>query len=248
MFYFFNSQKKQAFTFAEVMTVLLLIGVLMVLTLPSIQSSYNTNVTKTSFVDTFKEFNKGLINYSMKDNSYKRLVETNLFSGNFAQNISAQFSAKYVGNDCWNGISIKQNFDTSGNQINMSDLSCFIDGDETIYAFEIFPNPCTTDLYDGAGKHKLKQSCGILYFDYNGKKAPNAFGRDVFAFIITDSASSFLYPVGGNFLKPIPAGYKLTGISKWKNSSCGDNSNNDGRTCAGRIIEEDMKVKYLNRR
>lgn len=247
MFHFFISKIQRAFTFAEVMTVLLLIGVVMVLTLPSIQNSYIVNVTKTSFVDTMKEFNKGLTNYSIKDNSYKKLIETDLFSGDFAEKISAQFSPKHIGIDCWNGINIKQNLDGNGDQIDMSSLSCFVDGDETIYAFEIFgtESPCTTDLYNGAGKHKLKKSCGILYFDYNGKKAPNTFGKDVFAFIITDAASSFLYPVGGKLMSAIDDNESIMdGISTWENS-CGENGNKDGRTCAGRIVDEDMKIKYF---
>lgn len=238
------------------MITLTVLGVLFAFTMPILNHSYQKGVMQTSFVDMIKEINKGIFVYSY--NQQGNVQQSDLFAntaannnnGDAAQKISTVFSAKQTGTNCWDGQEISQNFDESGAKINFNNLPCFIDGDNIIYATETFPmvdnEPCNTDMYDTSGdnpdiNHKLKHSCGILYVDLNGVQSPNAFGKDVFAFIITNIPRAYLYPVGGGLMKTIEGG-RLDGVGNWT-GTCNEN-NKDGRACAGRIVEENMKMKY----
>ncbi|MFA7658506.1 MAG: type II secretion system protein [Candidatus Gastranaerophilaceae bacterium] len=75
-----------------------------------------------------------------------------------------------------------------------------------------------------------------VYIDVNGLKKPNAFGRDIFWFAIDNDNGPALYPAGG-------AKYDL-----WKTNGCNSGYNNgtnkQGRYCAGRIIEESWQMNY----
>ena len=46
--------------------------------------------------------------------------------------------------------------------------------------------------------------------------------------------------MGGSLAKNIYGGQ----VKSWQNGACSEN-NKDGRSCAGRIMEEGWKVKYL---
>lgn len=279
MHYFLHS-KKEAFTFAETMIALLIIGIVSAFVIPSLNNTFSKNVFQTSFADSYKSFNKALYNYGVEysglreevsetdeyyeyygaedeDNGEKtkqtiptihdtRLTFVHLFDDNeksAVQKISTQFRAEYHQNNCWKGKQIKSNFDGSGNNINLNDLECFQTSNGFIYAMEELSDTCSVDMRKSQNiVNKLSNSCAVLYIDVNGQNAPNAFGKDVYAFIVTNISSNSLYPVGGSLMKAIPAG-KIAGVSTWKNNC--DETNKDGRTCAGRIVEEGMRIKYF---
>ncbi|MCR5505136.1 MAG: hypothetical protein K6E94_06290, partial [Elusimicrobiaceae bacterium] len=87
--------------------------------------------------------------------------------------------------------------------------------------------------------------------------APNTFDKDLYAFIITNSAKNSLYPVGGELIDYTRLnGITINGVNSWctapklNNEKCAegtcDNDNGkDGRSCAGRIVEEGMRIRYL---
>ena len=180
------------------------------------------------------------------------LAEVGLFSDEDpSEKLVSQFHPVKVGRDCWDGIPIKNDFNQMGESLtDLSNISCFIDRDNTIYAIERLSADCSTDLYNKtAGKrHKLQNSCAILYVDVNGQTSPNTFGRDIFAFVITNSNNTYLYPVGGKLMKTIIVGQSAMSegslVGSWV-GSC-DAEHHEGRTCAGRLVEEGMKIKYWN--
>ena len=244
---------KRAFTVAEVLITLMVIGVLAVLSMPSIMLSHEKNTTQAGFADAYKEISKGIFNYA-SDNSVGcqgKISCTTLFQDdNTAELLATTFRAVKKGKNCWEGQEIRNNIDGSGSTTDLNDLSCFIDGKNRIIATQTVlgddDESCTTDFYIGqttatgaALKNKLQKSCGFVFVDLNGQKGPNTFGRDVFVFVATDAPPSYLYPVGGSLLKD--GSYE--GLSNWKEDKCEEKG--EGRTCAGRIVEEGMKVKYL---
>lgn len=245
--FFCLKNKRQGISLPEVLLTLGIIGVISAITIPILNNSYQKNAVATTFSDTIKEFNKGLFYYSTNNNGNGLLRQTPLFTGdnNAAVFLASQFKTAKAQTGCWNGITIAENFDGSGNKKDLNGLSCFIDSDKIIYAIETLSSNCSLDLYNndiGNKKHKLQKSCAILYTDFNGTKSPNAFGSDVFAFVITDNTNAYLYPVGGVLLEEIPSGI-LQGVS-----AVGDGCTKEniyGVTCGGRIIEDRMKVKYL---
>lgn len=259
---------KKAFTLAETLIALLIIGVVAAIIVPIVQYNYKVNALQTTFIDTMKEFNKGMSNYLASSFSYMKTeddgtvstVMPSMFDSKQAlislfaeenpmEKLSSQFHPTKTGTNCWGGLQISNNFDGTGTQTNLNNLRCFIDGDDIIYALEILDAGCENDLYNSDDealqnikKNKLRNSCGILYVDINGIKAPNSFGNDVFAFVITSAENNYLYPVGGNLMKAIDSGL-LNGVGAFGNT-CSP-ANKDGRACAGRIVEDGMKIKYM---
>ena len=269
----FLLSKKQALTFAETMITMLIIGFVAALILPTLLGGFTKNIFQASFADAYKNFNKSLYNYSVnfagtytvreeqEDGTFKetehktvtslgnsRLSSTHLFEGHasdVAEKLAKQFNTTSQSNGCWGGKEIFNNFDNTGNATTRLDtLPCFKAGNGFIYAFELLSENCSTDMRaNNNQKHKLSNSCAIVYIDINGTDTPNVFGQDVYAFIITDFPNSALYPVGGSMMKAIPGSSLLSGVSTWENSC--DETHKDGRTCAGRIVEEGMRIRYL---
>lgn len=268
MTFFFNS-KNNAFTYAETMITILVIGIVSAIIVPLMQNNFAKTVYQTSFADAYKAFNKGLYNYSVsyagkrtktqEDGSTVevktvstlndgKLTSIHFFDeGIVIEKLAEQFRGEPRNGNCWIGKQISNNFDGSGNsKTNLNDLPCFVSGNHFVYALEVFSSACDRDMRANSynnKKHKLENSCAVLYMDVNGEKAPNTFGKDVYAFIITNNANNSLYPVGGKLMRAIPAGTKISGVSTWEDSC--DEAHKDGRTCAGRLVEQGMKIEYL---
>ncbi|MFA7658716.1 MAG: type II secretion system protein [Candidatus Gastranaerophilaceae bacterium] len=89
----------------------------------------------------------------------------------------------------------------------------------------------------GSASSLTKICMSYVYIDVNGLKKPNAFGRDIFRFAIVNDNGPALYPWGG--AKYVP----------WKtNNRCnyGYNGGTDkqGFYCIGRIIDEGWQMNY----
>ena len=222
-----------AFSLAEVITTILIIGATFAICMPVLNTGYQKNVTRTTLTDSIKNFNQVLFKYSQEKACNGNLACTDLFSGNNNQagsKLSTVFnSSKSQDGNCW-GSNIS-NPDT-----NLSAYSCVIDIKNVIFATQRLSN-CSTDLRDTGNantptNHKLQKSCGYVYIDTNGERGPNQFGKDVYIFVITNSAPSYLYPVGGEF---------------WKDTA---NFNNigtcpqDGRACAGNFVKDRGKINF----
>ena len=232
------------FTISEVLVVLAILGVLYSLTGLILHYNYHRRTVQAGLADVFREFDKAMFNYSIKKQCQGQLVCTGMFSNghNAAQEISREYQTIQVGTNCWNGRVIDNNLDGSGGTTNLNNLNCFIDGKGRIFAIQTVSD-CSTDYFNNTSananrKHKLQNSCGYLFVDLNGEKSPNTFGQDVFIFIITDHAPSYLYPLGGKLLKS-----SYSDLSTWS-GTCGDGSQ-EGRTCAGRIVEEGWNINYM---
>jgi len=252
-----NLRRKSCFTFSEMLISLTIIGILCSFYLPTLHQSYEKNTTQAGFQDTIKAMDKALFNYSNKSNCQGKLDCTNLFTDDkTAEKVSTLFKPGIVGKNCWHGKKIYNKINSKAENdsdlTDLNNLSCFIDGNGRIYATETIESKngiCSTQLRTATWhgrKHKLDTSCGYLFVDLNGDKAPNTFGRDVFIFIITNTAPSYLYPMGGTLLQSPAYGNLTTWIG-----TCGDNMHGEdkdtleGRTCAGRIVEEGMTINYL---
>ena len=96
----------------------------------------------------------------------------------------------------------------------------------------------TPSLGCSASTGSLTKVCiAWVIIDINGLKKPNAVGRDIFVFLIDNDNGPALYPQGG-------AKY-----SYWKtNGLCNDGYNGgtdkQGRYCIGRIIDEGWQMNY----
>ncbi len=239
-----NNTYKKAFSMTEVIMATLIVGILAISTLPTLDKSYKRNIMQTNFADAIKTANSALYNYSARHACSGHLTCTDLFraGSNSATLLSESFNnAIFTGTNCWDNTLIPNNITGKGDTTNLSALNCIKTGSDKIFAIDNFGNSCNTNISkmeaDGITpqSRKLTRACGYLYVDVNGNKSPNCFGYDVFIFAITDNPQTYLYPVGGSLWQDT---LNFNGVQ-----DC--NVNEEGRTCAGRIVEDNMKIRYF---
>ena len=233
--------KKSAFTLAEVLITLGIIGVVAALTLPSViqnykkqevlsrlkksyavieqtvkmaEKDYGTITTWPEWSDSEAVLHKYFVPYLSGVKEFgkaKDLVETPLC---YDQNSSMTFDNvfKYYSQYVWwTGVHISNPFSTG-------ETSSIALSDGTCIGL----NPDTDSL---GVKPKM------IFVDVNGsRRGPNVAGKDLFFFYI--NSDGFVKPWGDNYQE---------GLLK---DLCNSQSSSKGNTCAARIIREGWQINY----
>lgn len=210
-----------AFTLAEVLITLVIIGIIAAVTVPAIIQQ----TQKQEYVAGLKKAHSTLQNalYKMADNNgyphgdYSFLNNTD-FIDEFAKVANV---AKKCDNsiDCFpsslktNTVYKKLNGVASG----ANDGKALITNDGQMYSSR---KPQST--WSGISEDDKNNTIWRILVDLNGWKKPNKFGYDTFIFYVVDGKGI------------VPAGSENT-------SSC--NKNNDGYTCAAKVLKE-SKIDY----
>lgn len=191
---------KNAFTLAEVLITLGIIGIVAALTLPTLIQKQNEKVTITKLKKTYSILQNA---YMQATNEYGTPDNWNLIgtdSGEGAVNMSnimanyLKFS-KFCGTEtgCMPDTVYKnlngQNF---RNMDNTDFISKAILNDGTLIYFQV--NSPTCDQYNEVNPKPLNQNCGGIFVDINGFKGPNTKGIDGFYFMINKLG---IFPFGG---------------------------------------------------
>ena len=97
------------------------------------------------------------------------------------------------------------------------------------------------------GGQVLRRSA-IVYLDVNGYTKPNRYGYDVYKYYLAQNGR--LYPVGGSDVSLFDTNGASDESSDWENGNenyaC--NWNSVGYGCAGRIEDEGWKITYFGKR
>ena len=175
----FNSFKTKAFTLAEVLLTLLIIGVVASLTVPTLINDTQDAELKTAWKKAFAELSQvsnliinidcgGNLTDCITDNTYTgrtvqiRNLYTNRMSTNKKCDGAGDSGARACASDYY-GVWMLRN--TYG------DASGFITNSGTMITTYNQMTWCTNE----------NTFCGILSIDVNGTKGPNTVGKDVFA-------------------------------------------------------------------
>jgi len=247
--------KQCAFTLAEVLITLVIIGVVAALTIPTLVNNYQKTEYLTALKKAYAGFNQVLIQISADKGCVGDLACTGLFASDSTQKTLGDELVKYLkivkncedtGAGCFSD-NVSPFYDGSGLRNNVYETTTgyrFIAEDGASYLIYNEKDDNGADCisnYSTSGKGALSQLCGDLYIDVNGPtKGPNNFGRDIFYFYITNGKGPMLYPRGGsddNMDSPWNSGNIMCGSNI-------DDGNEDSSTCAGRIIEEGWQMKY----
>lgn len=247
----FQVSRCQAFTLAEVLITLGIIGVVASLTIPVLKDKFEKQAT----IEGYKKA------YSTLQNAVKMSEVENgtIDSWNFPTNHGdttqgMQFFNTYLapylsitkscgtGSGCWIS-SKKPNGDICGS-VGLTSSSYFkyilIDGMTlSIYNYGYFNNPATLR---GIG----------VFIDLNGAKKPNMLGKDVFSFVLVENAAGTYNPGVGDTAGRIkiggfyPDGYglNLRGGS-YPYRGCGKDVTYDfaGAYCGMKIIQDGYQIK-----
>jgi len=235
---------KQAFTLAEVLITLAIIGIIAAITIPSTIANHQKRTLETQFAKAYRTLsaavqmaiseNGGLVGWEWKT-SYSSDDSDNFFKTNFADylNIVKFCSAKDAQKaECFPDLTYKHlngsdysNFKTWG-----SPKMIFADGSIALFIM-------------GVNNGSFNYPSITFLVDVNGFKKPNMVGRDLFQFLY--------YPETGEFL---PRGvYKWNEIDEetgeYKKNTYEQllelcNPNQTGFSCAARVVADGFKINY----
>lgn len=190
-----NAKKNNAFTLAEVLLTLVIVGIIAALTIPALL----VNVQKQQYVAGFNK------TYSFLNELRNKII---LDKGSLEGNL---------------GINTNQMINTFGQYLTYSKIclagqnigECFHDGASAVKTLHggnwnvgtineasakltngmIFflsgPNPNCNGAH--FTKNGTNQSCIVFYIDQNGFSSPNTYGRDIWVFVM---AKDGVYPYG----------------------------------------------------
>lgn len=245
-----------AFTLAEVLIVLGIIGIIAELTIPSLIANYQKTLYVTGLKKAYTTFNQALIQMAADNGCIGDLKCTGVFASGTTQESAGDELVKYFkvtkncktgdGQGCFSN-NVSDNYNGSGTRGDWYDSSGygygFITADGMAFKIGNWENNCGSDA-DGYSNHvtnNMTQMCAEVKIDVNGPiKGPNNVGRDIFFFWITNGKGPVLYPLGG-------ADCAINALP-WQKSSgkiqaCYPGLPN-GASCAGRVMEESWQMNY----
>ncbi len=245
--------KKAAFTMAEILITLGIISVIAVLTLPTL--SYN--VTTTQFASVLRTSQATISDkldaaMALEDVSNIRDLKPFVTAG---EDLSALYKglSKYLALSRVNEDHVirKLNDGSTAATWAASDIRQ-INTNAFIYITNFNQDKTTTGgaLIKQNGGNILRRVAEV-YIDVNGYVKPNQLGYDVYKYYLAQDGR--LYPVGGRdvalFESAGASGDADSGYG-WEGGSdeykCDKNSSGYG--CAGRVEDEDWKIKYLGKK
>ena len=252
----------KAFTLAEVLITLGVIGVVAAITLPTLIKNYQKHVWVNQLKSSVSIWEQGM-QKMLADEEVSKLSDTSVwaskgdarcYSGdtsyttntnckNFVNNLSKYIKIVEVGKY---GEKMKN---LSGDGVNNESLNygslALSDGTMIFFEADITPYTNTTEECNEIKRlgGTMCSQAGSIDIDVNGRRGPNTWGRDVFAFHYSDEGK--LYPYAGkdsslHFDEDTwHDDYDICGIPDGKITS---NTNGDG--CAARIMENGWKMDY----
>ena len=212
---------KKAFTLAEVLITLVIIGVIAAFTIPTVVSNYRKQEYVSRLKKTYSALSQVTGRIIVEEGNPKASVGGWCSSSANVFNLYKKYlnNAKEClnGENCWETVNISNL--QSGASYNYSDSnSRIILGDGTFLMFRQTSSDCS--LGGDNNDYGMYQFCALLWVDVNGAKGPNTWGRDNFQFVITEDG-----------LKPRGCGLTPQYVS----SKC---TNGDGHACACKVLTE----------
>lgn len=264
-----NNSRKNAFTLAEVLITLGIIGVVAALTLPSLVANYR----KQQYVNSLK------VGYSILNNGFRTMMadenvddieDSELFSviksvGSDTDTVASEQAAAKVLSKYFQKARLISRADLRTKSAckdlvgkgprfwNLGDKTQCSGNYNMQYALpngmtmSIFLQPCSnsslSDAEIAAAGGKMTKFCGMIDLDINGEREPNQWGRDGYRFFITQSG--VVVPFGGKDHLIYSGKVDSESQKNYINTNCNPKSQtSNGRACAARVIENGWKMDY----
>lgn len=184
--------KKNAFSLAEVLITIGVIGIVAAMTIPNLVSNYQKEQTVNQLKSVYATLNNALEQAKVENGTdvnswYISNTSDGDASAYFAQNYLLPFlkTTKICGNstvtECVHKIGFISNLtDTTKKYHTISGVS-------SLYSFTLINGPIIGISIFSISGTSVSNCRVLVYFDINGKKAPNLMGKD-----------AFLVELGGN--------------------------------------------------
>lgn len=185
-----NYIRYKAFTLAEVLIVLGIIGIIAALAIPNLYANFQKQVTITSLKKAYSEISQAYTSAVRENGSPDSWTTNAPGSGEAAVDFLKKL-AKYlrITENCGNQIGCFPNagytfLNQAGtdNYYTRTDLAKAKLTDGTLLALFVDSNSCSVVL---GNTLQLNSECAEILVDINGMNKPNVWGKDGFAFLIT---------------------------------------------------------------
>jgi len=252
-------QRYKAFTLAEVLITLGIIGVVAAMTIPTLINNYQNTQYVTQLKKAYSTIQQGFKEY-LADEGTESLGDTELFDGSTGFYSQERFdkidamTKKYF-NVLRSRKSISDwSYSGNGTYLNYPSMGVLNIYGNSDYVFQtldgmniaIFLQASCQPNYSKTSN--MKANCGQVTVDVNGFKPPNIMGRDIFFYFVLGHDGS-LYPLYGkqyvNYNWGTNEGFYWRNYPSWcgtANSTTFSDTTNG--YCIARIIEEGWKMTY----
>ncbi|MBR6162485.1 type II secretion system protein [bacterium] len=205
--------KEKAFTLAEVLITLVIIGVIAAITIPSLINKTNNQETVSRLKKAYSSLSQATNLIILEEGPVTSWATSldNIYNLYMKKLINTKKCNREIG--CFEQGTIHW-LSSRTEDFNSSTWRKFVlqDGSQILIAPQLSQN-CTLDneVNDGSKNH-----CARIVVDINGAKKPNTFGRDIFMFVLKKDG---LYPAGCDY-----------------DNQC--NNNSCGSACTCKVLRE----------
>lgn len=266
----YKIQTKSAFTLAEVLITLGIIGIVAAMTLPTLIQNYRKNVYVNSLKEGYNILNNGFRLMmsteqvdDFEDTELVRVIKENgadtdvvaseqaaeKVLSKYFQKIALVSRADLIGKtSCQDLVGKGPRFWNLGNKAQCSgnyNMNYKLPNGMTMGLF--IYGTCTQSSLSDAEIHaaggKMTRYCGMIDLDINGETKPNQWGRDGYRFIIIQNGTIVPYAGRDHLIWIGTAAEEFN--QKIINACNPKSSTSTGRSCTARIIELDnFKMTY----
>mgnify|MGYP002520658425 CR=1 FL=1 len=214
-----------AFTLAEVLVTLGIIGVVSAMTVPTLMQNYQRQSYVTQLHKTYNEFSQALLRYQTDRNALN-LTEAGLTSQDAVNDFIRTYFKNVKECDTMNNCFASSYKATDGATIS----NYAANAKSYVFANGVSIRP----LYAKSGAKIINMG-----LDINGQKGPNIGGRDLFWFYIYNNGLIDDAPIDENTVAPMTTEQRNTQF----NSKCLNHEGSpDG--CFGKILNDNWQMNY----
>jgi prepilin-type N-terminal cleavage/methylation domain-containing protein len=232
------TSKKAAFTLAEVLITLGIIGVVAALTLPSVIQSHQKQVTVNKLKKVYSVLSQVVTRaYAENDSSLGNLAGTAVSADKTKEFFNTYWLPYFKSpNIAKDGKSLYSDlapyYSLNGNRSNTKAYYTSYGGARILYStadgFIMYVEIMDWSRDENGNQIAIYYPTADVIVDINGLKGPNTWGRDVFKFKVNFEKN-----------KVIPTGMDYT--TETINSNCSKNSSG-GSYCAAKIVKDGWKI------
>lgn len=255
-------EKKSAFTLAEVLITLGVIGVVAAMTLPSVINNFQVSSWESGLKKSYATITNGFHAIASENGGDLRNsglfddVDSETFSNRMDEAVRKHFKViktyKVGESNSYKVNRIKNNGEFEFPYIAADTYTAYLNNGAI---FSIFNGKCAeTNFKD---ESNLKYSCARFIVDINGEKGPNVTGKDVLFFGSMNEKGDIYPDTSLEWAKSqVGKDNALTYKSYWRNNAgqCGTPNKKiseetvakiSGQNCLARIMENGWKMDYL---
>lgn len=186
--------KKLAFTLAETLMTLMIIGVIAAMTIPALKKNTNSRENAVKLKKAYSAIANAtdllaseygpVLHWRWDDN-------TVIMDEMYIKKLNVTKNCKTDGG-CVPSNYVQKNLNgngTSGSEFDRRDWYTFVTEDGLIWTYKMVSNTCS-----GNEHNYIKKACAYVEVDVNGTSMPNIVGIDIFGFQVSADG---VYPFGG---------------------------------------------------